>query len=69
MTVASLVGKAEDNRRPFAQMRELLEKCRRQNADMTQLSMGMSHDYTVAAEEGATILRLGSIIFGERKYI
>ena len=68
MTVASLVGDPEDNRRPFAQMRELLETCQRQNADMTQLSMGMSHDYAVAAEEGATILRLGSVIFGDRKY-
>lgn len=68
MTVASLVGDPEDNRRPFAEMRELLEQCRQMNADMTQLSMGMSHDYSVAAEEGATILRLGSVIFGDRKY-
>lgn len=36
---------------------------------MTQLSMGMSHDYQIACEEGATLLRIGSLIFGNRKKI
>lgn len=40
------------------------------NADyFSELSMGMSNDYRIAIEEGATIIRIGSLIFGERKYI
>ncbi|HIP86069.1 MAG TPA: YggS family pyridoxal phosphate enzyme, partial [Aquifex sp.] len=37
------------------------------NLELPELSMGMSHDYTVAIEEGATIVRVGSAIFGERE--
>ncbi|MEO6684056.1 MAG: hypothetical protein ABIN48_14635 [Ginsengibacter sp.] len=39
-----------------------------QNADLQELSMGMSHDMEIAIEEGATIIRIGTAIFGERIY-
>ncbi len=38
------------------------------NVEMTELSMGMSSDYRIAIEEGSTIIRVGSAIFGERNY-
>ncbi len=47
----------------FAKLRELLEQL---PYPLTELSMGMSHDFTVAIEEGATIVRIGSAIFGGR---
>lgn len=52
----------------FADMRELLALCRKTypNLPLDQLSMGMSHDYAIAIEEGATIVRVGSAIFGAR---
>jgi len=50
-------------------LRRLAEKIRRENIPgvvMKELSMGMSHDFEVAIEEGATIIRVGTAIFGER---
>ena len=38
------------------------------NVEMNTLSMGMSHDYKIAIEEGATIIRVGTSIFGQRNY-
>ncbi len=64
-------GSAEDNRKYFRKMRMLRDDLRRleiPNTDITELSMGMSHDYFSAIEEGATIIRLGTVIFGERDY-
>ena len=59
-----------DHARPyFAQLRTLAERIARQqipNVSMTELSMGMSHDFEVAIEEGATMVRVGSAIFGPR---
>ncbi len=59
MTVAPLV---RDARPHFRRLREL-----RDAHGLRELSMGMSHDFEIAIEEGATILRLGTAIFGERK--
>ncbi|MCG3150408.1 MAG: Pyridoxal phosphate homeostasis protein [Verrucomicrobiae bacterium] len=59
MTVAPLTG---DARPHFRRLREL-----RDQLGLRELSMGMSHDFPVAIEEGATIVRIGSAIFGERK--
>ena len=51
----------------FRALRELaLALSRQANASMTELSMGMSNDYVVAVEEGATMVRVGTAIFGER---
>jgi len=56
-----------ETRRSFSRLRELLESCRnRYGADFSELSMGMSHDYALAIEEGATLVRVGSALFGER---
>jgi PLP dependent protein len=60
----------EDSRPYFQTLRELAERIRQENIpgiSMQELSMGMSGDYTVAVEEGATMVRVGSAIFGERK--
>ncbi|HWD70557.1 MAG TPA: YggS family pyridoxal phosphate enzyme [Solirubrobacteraceae bacterium] len=61
MTMPPLTAKPEENRRHFAALRELAWA-----HDLTELSMGTSQDYGVAAEEGATIIRLGSSLFRPR---
>ncbi|MGD0836444.1 MAG: YggS family pyridoxal phosphate-dependent enzyme [Polyangia bacterium] len=60
---------AEASRPAFAALRRLQERERakvRPNVDLIELSMGMSHDLEVAVSEGATIVRVGTAIFGER---
>ena len=60
-----------ETRRFFAQMRELLARADAQHYDRAQmdiLSMGMSHDYAAAIAEGATIVRVGTAIYGARDY-
>ena len=71
MTVAPFVENQEENREVFRQMRELLVDMNGKKIDnikMDTLSMGMTGDYEVAIEEGATIVRVGTGIFGERQY-
>jgi len=55
-------------RAPFVQMRELLAALNVQGMQLDTLSMGMSHDFAVAIREGATIVRVGTAIFGARNY-
>lgn len=62
MTMPPLQNKAEDNRIYFKQIFEL-----GQQLGLKQFSMGTSHDYKVALEEGATWIRLGTVLFGERQ--
>lgn len=58
---------AEKSRRYFTQLREIRDELEKQGgAPLPVLSMGMSHDFEVAIEEGATIVRVGSAIFGSR---
>jgi len=59
----------DKTRKAFTQCRELLQACRDEFnlENFDQLSMGMSNDYCLAIEEGATIVRVGTSIFGERK--
>ena len=67
MTMAPLAPEAERSRPYFAQLRELRERLERDaGVGLPQLSMGMSGDYGVAVEEGATLIRVGSAIFGNR---
>lgn len=69
MTVMPMVTDPETIRPLFRQMRQLFERLRDEaidGVDMDELSMGMSGDWQVAAQEGATILRIGSAIFGKR---
>ncbi len=60
MTMPPFVERAEDNRRHFARLAELAAE-----HDLARLSMGTTQDYAVAAEEGATIVRLGSVLYDE----
>ena len=53
-------------RAPFRELRELREKIRAAGLPLDTLSMGMSHDLEAAVAEGATIVRIGTAIFGER---
>ena len=57
----------EAQREPFAKLRRLLEATQRNGLAMDTLSMGMSGDYRAAILEGATIVRIGTAIFGERR--
>jgi len=69
MTVPPL-GEPEDARPYFRELRETLDRVRElrlPNIDLKELSMGMSQDYGVAIEEGATIVRIGTALFGPRK--
>jgi pyridoxal phosphate enzyme (YggS family) len=71
MTVPPFVENPEENRYYFRQLRELLVDINEKKIDnvhMDILSMGMTGDYEVAIEEGATIVRVGTGIFGERFY-
>ena len=67
MTVGRAVEQAEQARPTFAALRTLAERLRSRDARLgPTLSMGMSGDYAVAVEEGATLVRIGSAIFGAR---
>ena len=68
MALPPFSPKAEDSRRYFALLRTLRDALQRElNVGLPELSMGMSGDYEVAIEEGATLVRVGTAIFGERK--
>lgn len=71
MTVAPYVVASEENRPVFRKIKQLAVDIAKENIDnvsMDVLSMGMSGDYETAIEEGATIVRVGTGIFGERVY-
>ena len=71
MTIAPFVENAEENRHYFRILKQLSLDITSKNIDnisMNVLSMGMTNDYKVAIEEGATMLRVGTAIFGERNY-
>jgi PLP dependent protein len=66
MTMTALTDDAGEQRRAFRRLRELRESAEREGHRLPELSMGMSGDFPVAVEEGATMVRLGTILFGER---
>lgn len=71
MTVAPYVEDPEDNRIIFQKLRHLLVDIQSKKVDnvhMTELSMGMTNDYEIAIEEGATMVRVGTALFGARSY-
>ncbi len=71
MTIAPYVENPEENRIHFSNLRKLYVDIKNKNIDnvsMNILSMGMTGDYEVAIEEGATMIRVGTGIFGERDY-
>ena len=71
MTIAPYVADPEENRPVFRKLKELsvdIGEKNINNVTMSVLSMGMTNDYEVAIEEGATMIRVGTGIFGERDY-
>jgi uncharacterized pyridoxal phosphate-containing UPF0001 family protein len=71
MTIGALTEDETTIRNCFILLRELFEKEKAKkyhSTTMQYLSMGMSGDFKIAIQEGSNILRLGSIIFGERNY-
>ena len=71
MTSAPYVSNPEDNRKYFRDLKQLCVDINSKNIDnihMDVLSMGMTNDYITAVEEGATMVRVGTAIFGARNY-
>lgn len=72
MMIAPFYEDAEEVRPLFRQMKELFDELKVRdfkNIEMKYLSMGMSHDYKVAVEEGSNMVRIGTDIFGKRVYV
>ncbi|MFZ1080466.1 MAG: YggS family pyridoxal phosphate-dependent enzyme [Candidatus Kryptoniota bacterium] len=70
MTIGALADDDNMVRKCFVKLREIFFRVRSEainNVDMLELSMGMSGDFEIAVEEGATLIRIGTAIFGERK--
>lgn len=71
MTIAPYFEDPENTRIYFKKMKQLFDEVSKQkydNIEMKILSMGMSNDFRVAVEEGANLIRVGTLIFGERDY-
>ena len=72
MGMATFTDNFQQVREEFRKLKlifeELKEKNSKTSSDFKELSMGMSNDYPIAIEEGATMIRIGSLIFGERNY-
>ena len=68
MMIAPNFPDVEECRPLFKKMRELFDALKTQRKNFDLLSMGMTHDYKVAVEEGANVVRIGTAIFGERLY-
>lgn len=68
MAIPAPANEPTSQRKPFAQLRELLQQLNARGLALGTLSMGMSDDLEAAVLEGATIVRVGSAIFGERDY-
>jgi hypothetical protein len=68
MCIPPIARQAEASRKYFVQLRGLRDSTEEQfNVKLPQLSMGMTDDYAIAVEQGATLVRVGTAIFGERK--
>lgn len=70
MTIGALTDDKDVTRRCFARLREIFSRVKEEgieNVEMLELSMGMSGDFEIAVEEGATIIRVGTAIFGTRR--
>lgn len=67
MTIPPIAEEADESRKYFVQLRDLRDSLQTEfHVDLAQLSMGMTQDYAIAVEEGATLVRVGTAIFGER---
>lgn len=68
MTMAPLTDDVNIIRKSFRDLRNLKNKINNKGYNLTELSMGMTSDFEIAIEEGATMIRIGSAIFGDRDY-
>lgn len=68
MTMAPFTDDEQIIRKSFSELRKLKDKINQQGFNLTELSMGMTSDFEIAIDEGATMLRIGSAIFGQRDY-
>ena len=68
MAVPAPADDVAEQRRSFAQLRKLRDELNLQGLQLDTLSMGMSHDFAAAIAKGATIVRIGTAIFGDRPY-
>ena len=68
MTMAPLTEDANIIRKSFRDLRNLKDQINNKGYNFTELSMGMTSDFEIAIEEGATMIRIGSAIFGDRDY-
>src|SRR5205807_8100066 len=66
MTIPPVPGKPEDARPYFVRLRDLRDDLRKRFPGVVELSMGMSLDYEIAVEEGASMVRVGTALFGSR---
>ena len=66
MCIPAIWHEFDEQREPFARLRELKEALAQENIPLDTLSMGMTADYAAAIHEGATIVRIGTALFGER---
>jgi|WetSurMetagenome_2_1015567.scaffolds.fasta_scaffold171883_1 PLP dependent protein len=69
MTMPPITSDGEESRKYFSSLRRLLEKLNKEivSLHLSELSMGTSQDYKIAIEEGASMLRIGTLVFGERQ--
>lgn len=68
MTMAPLTDDVNIIRKSFRDLRNLKDKINNKGFNLVELSMGMTSDFEIAIEEGATMVRIGSAIFGDRDY-
>ena len=68
MTVLPYLDDSEELRSYFKEMKKLFDQLSKEVIPLNELSMGMTNDYQIAVEEGATSVRVGTAIFGEREY-
>ena len=68
MTMAPFTDDEKVIRKCFVELREMRDRLITKGFNTNELSMGMTNDYEIAIEEGATMLRIGTAIFGERNY-
>ena len=68
MTIAPFTEDRNIIRKSFSYLSKLKDELNAEGLNLTELSMGMTNDYEIAIEEGATMIRVGSAIFGERNY-
>lgn len=69
MTMAPFTEDEKIIRKTFSDLRELKDKLNKSGFDLKELSMGMTNDFEIAIEEGATMIRIGTAIFGSRSYL